>query len=52
VVNYIRNPTWIATNYLQEFAENGKFIYTEEKQKELRENPEKLFEMRKKLEHG
>ncbi|KAJ5370220.1 uncharacterized protein N7496_006312 [Penicillium cataractarum] len=52
VVNYIRNPTWIATNYLQEFAENGKFVYTEEKKKELRENPEMLFEMRKKLEHG
>lgn len=51
VVNFIRNPTWIATNYLQEFAEDGKFVYSEEKKKELRENPSMHFEMRKQLEH-
>ncbi|KAJ5742512.1 uncharacterized protein N7511_011531 [Penicillium nucicola] len=52
VVNYIRNPTWIATNYLEEFAEDGKFVYTEEKKKQLQEDPKALFEMRKQLEHG
>ncbi|KAI2669725.1 hypothetical protein CBS147355_9719 [Penicillium roqueforti] len=52
VVNYIRNPTWIATNYLEELAEDGKFVYTEDKKKQLKENPEALFEIRKQLEHG
>lgn len=51
VVNFIRNPTWIATNLMQEFA-GGKFVYSEEKRKEFRENPALHFEMRKKLEHG
>lgn len=52
VVNYIRNPTWIATNYLEEFVEDGKFIYTEEKKKQFKEDPKALFEIRKQLEHG
>jgi cation diffusion facilitator CzcD-associated flavoprotein CzcO len=52
VVNYIRNPTWIAANFLQEYSEDGNKVYTPEKRQEFREHPEKLFALRKKLEHG
>ena len=52
VVNYIRNPTWIAANFLEEYSEDGVQVYSEEKKQQFRENPEKLFELRKKLEHG
>lgn len=52
VVNYIRSPTWIAANFLEEYSEDGLQIYSEERKKEFRDNPQSLFELRKKLEHG
>ncbi|KAJ3538381.1 hypothetical protein NM208_g5929 [Fusarium decemcellulare] len=52
VVNYIRSPTWIAANFLEEYSDDGNKFYSEEKRKQFRENPESLFELRKKLEHG
>jgi cation diffusion facilitator CzcD-associated flavoprotein CzcO len=52
VVNYIRNPTWIAANFLEEYSEDGKQVYSEEAKQEFRDHPEKLFALRKKLEHG
>ena len=52
VVNYIRSPTWIAANFLEEYSEDGNREYSEEKRRDFRENPEAHFELRKKLEHG
>jgi cation diffusion facilitator CzcD-associated flavoprotein CzcO len=52
LVNYIRNPTWIAANFLEEYSDDGNQTYSEEARKEFREHPEKLFALRKKLEHG
>lgn len=52
IVNYIRSPTWISSNFAAELTPEGKnFQYTEEQKKEFRENPEKLREMRKLIEH-
>ncbi|KAH8807115.1 hypothetical protein F5884DRAFT_702964 [Xylogone sp. PMI_703] len=51
IVNYIRNPTWIAANYLDEFSDGGNYVYSEEKKREFREHPEKHFQMRKQMEH-
>ena len=52
LANYVRNPTWVATNYLQDYSEDGNVLCTEEKRKEFRENPQALFDLRKKLENG
>jgi len=52
VVNYIRNPTWIAANFLEEYSEDGVQTYSEEIRQRFREDPSSLFELRKKLEHG
>lgn len=52
VVTYVRSPTWIAANFLNQFSEDGSKVFTEEQRKEFRENPEKLYQLRKKLEHG
>jgi cation diffusion facilitator CzcD-associated flavoprotein CzcO len=53
VTCFIRNPTWISTNYaVQHAGADGKnFKYTEEQKAEFRSNPNKLFELRKALEH-
>ncbi|KAM5344687.1 hypothetical protein ACJ41O_010549 [Fusarium nematophilum] len=52
IVNYIRNPTWISANYVAEVTPEGKnFQYTEQERKEFRENPAKLLEVRKEIEH-
>ncbi|KKO96957.1 hypothetical protein THAR02_10937 [Trichoderma harzianum] len=52
VTTYVRSPTWIAANFLNQFSEDGSKVFTEDQRKEFRENPEKLFQLRKKLEHG
>lgn len=53
IVNFIRTPTWISSNYAAEFTPDGRnFDYTEAQKQELRDHPEKLFEMRKKIEHS
>ncbi|KIW19410.1 hypothetical protein PV08_03705 [Exophiala spinifera] len=52
VVNYVRSPTWIAANFLEEYSEGGVQVYSEERKKQFREDPSSLFELRKKMEHG
>ncbi|RYC80541.1 putative sterigmatocystin biosynthesis monooxygenase stcW [Fusarium oxysporum f. sp. narcissi] len=53
ITNFIRTPTWISSNYAAEFTPEGKnFQYTEEQKRNLRENPDQLFEMRRKIEHS
>lgn len=52
VTTYVRSPTWIAANFLNQFSEDGSKVFTEDQRKEFREYPEKLFQLRKKLEHG
>ncbi|KAL5324751.1 hypothetical protein ACEPPN_005867 [Leptodophora sp. 'Broadleaf-Isolate-01'] len=51
VVNYVRNPTWVSANWLEEFSDGGNH-YSEEKRKHFRDNPEVLYDLRKKLEDG
>lgn len=52
IVNYIRSPTWISANYTAELTPEGKnFKYTEEQKREFRENPQKLTELRREIEH-
>jgi len=52
MVNFIRSPTWISANYLTDRTKDGgNFKYTEEEKRNFRDNPEKLFAMRKELEH-
>ncbi|KAJ4152243.1 hypothetical protein NW754_004038 [Fusarium falciforme] len=52
IVNYIRTPTWISSNYLAEMTPEGRnFQYTDDQKREFRENPEKLFELRRLIEH-
>lgn len=52
VITYVRSPTWIAANFLNQFSEDGSRTFTEDQRKDFRENPERLFQLRKKLEHG
>ncbi|KAH7021896.1 hypothetical protein EDB80DRAFT_744547 [Ilyonectria destructans] len=53
VTNYIRTPNWISSNFSADLTPEGKnFQYTEEEKKEFRENPEKLFQLRKMIEHN
>ncbi|KAJ4229257.1 hypothetical protein NW757_014067 [Fusarium falciforme] len=52
IVTYIRSPTWISSAFLGEMTPEGKnFQYTEEQKQEFRENPEKLLELRRSIEH-
>jgi len=53
VINYIRSPTWISSNYAAQYTKDGKnFEYTKEQKREFREKPEVLHEMRHNIEHG
>jgi cation diffusion facilitator CzcD-associated flavoprotein CzcO len=53
IVTYFREPTWISANYEAQFTPEGKnFAYTEEQKRQLRENPEELFKLRKAIEHS
>jgi cation diffusion facilitator CzcD-associated flavoprotein CzcO len=53
VTTYVRNPTWISSNFASDYARDGKnFKYTEEEKKEFRESPAKLKALRKEIEHG
>ncbi|KAH0591669.1 hypothetical protein MHUMG1_10600 [Metarhizium humberi] len=53
IVTYIRSPTWITTNFAADFTPEGKnFEYSDEQKARFRENPEELFQLRKKIEHG
>lgn len=53
IVNYIRSPTWVSPTYSSDLTPEGKnFKYTEEEKREFRENPQKLLELRRKIEHN
>ncbi|KJX96439.1 flavin-binding monooxygenase like protein [Zymoseptoria brevis] len=53
VGTYIRSPTWIIPNFLAELTPEGRnFEYTEQQKREFREQPEKLRELRRKMEHA
>lgn len=53
MINYIRSPTWISSNYAAQYTKDGKnFEYTEEQKREFRKKPEVLHEMRHNIEHG
>lgn len=52
MVNYVRNLTWIASNFSGHLTRDGRnFAYTEEEKKKFREDPAAFFEMRKELEN-
>ncbi|KAE8418513.1 hypothetical protein BDV36DRAFT_295153 [Aspergillus pseudocaelatus] len=52
MVNYVRNPTWIASNFSGHLTRDGRnFAYTEEEKKQFREDPVAFFKMRKELEN-
>lgn len=52
ITTYIRTPTWISSTYAAELTPEGKnFSYTEEQKREFKENPQKLFEMRRLIEN-
>ncbi|KAH6886926.1 hypothetical protein B0T10DRAFT_461389 [Thelonectria olida] len=53
IVNYIRSPTWISSNFAAEFTPDGKnFQYTEEQKQSFRDHPETLRAMQREIEHG
>ncbi|CAJ2500396.1 Uu.00g032490.m01.CDS01 [Anthostomella pinea] len=53
LVNYIRNPTWIAVNFLVDKApETSSFKYPEEQRKIWKNDPKAFFEYRQKLEQA
>ncbi|KAL3422860.1 cyclohexanone 1,2-monooxygenase [Phlyctema vagabunda] len=53
LVSYARHPTWISVNLCPELTDNGKnFAYTQEQKLLLRNNPEKMLELRKDLENS
>lgn len=51
LVNYARNPTWVAGNFCANFTKDGSnFAYTDEEKEKFRNDPKAYFEFRKKLE--
>ncbi|CAK7206200.1 hypothetical protein SEUCBS139899_008986 [Sporothrix eucalyptigena] len=51
VVNYIRSPTWVSSPYSADLTPEGKnFQYTEEEKKKLREDPQAMLALRRKIE--
>ncbi|KAF7587762.1 hypothetical protein BBP40_006722 [Aspergillus hancockii] len=53
LANYVRNPTWVASNSSSELARDGKiFAYTEEGKRTFKEDLAALFGMRKELENS
>ncbi|GAB1195159.1 hypothetical protein APSETT444_004413 [Aspergillus pseudonomiae] len=53
MVNYVRNPTWIASNFSGQLTRDGRnFAYTEEEKKRFRDDPVAFFKMRKELENS
>ncbi|KAL9108508.1 MAG: hypothetical protein Q9227_006723 [Pyrenula ochraceoflavens] len=51
VVTYIRSPTWLTPQFAGQLTPNGKnFSYSEKEREDLRQDPEKLLMLRKKIE--
>lgn len=52
LVTYIRSPTWISTNFTNQFTpDGGNYFYSEEDKKNFRDHPEELTKLRKTIEH-
>ncbi|KAI1619258.1 hypothetical protein EDD37DRAFT_217336 [Exophiala viscosa] len=52
LINYIRSPTWISTNFNLDFAPSGDgFVFSEEQKRKFREHPEELTKYRRAIEH-
>ncbi|KAJ5162533.1 hypothetical protein N7492_007925 [Penicillium capsulatum] len=53
LVNYVRNPTWVADNFAFQMTKNGRnFAYTEEEREAFRTDRKAFFEFRKELENA
>ncbi|EPE07939.1 flavin-binding monooxygenase [Ophiostoma piceae UAMH 11346] len=51
MVVYMRSPTWISTNFLDELTPEGRqFPFSEEQKKEWRENPKVFYEYLREME--
>ncbi|KAL1866252.1 hypothetical protein Plec18167_009092, partial [Paecilomyces lecythidis] len=52
ITTYIRSPTWISSNYAAHLTKDGhNFLYSDEEKREFRENKEKFYQYRRKIEH-
>ncbi|OIW22564.1 FAD/NAD(P)-binding domain-containing protein [Coniochaeta ligniaria NRRL 30616] len=53
LISFNRSPTWVAPEFAWQLAADSRdTIYTEEQRAEFRNNPEKLTEYRRDIEHG
>lgn len=53
LVNYVRNPTWVADNFaFQLTKDGGNFAYTEEERELFRNDRKAFFKFRKELENA
>jgi cation diffusion facilitator CzcD-associated flavoprotein CzcO len=51
ITTYIRSPTWISPNFAGRLAKHGRnFSYSDEEKREFREDGQKFYEYRKKIE--
>lgn len=52
IVNYVRNPTWVAANFAAELTPEGKnFAYSEAQKARFRDDADAFYEMRHEMEH-
>ncbi|KAL2071056.1 hypothetical protein VTL71DRAFT_12291 [Oculimacula yallundae] len=53
VVNFVRSPLWISSNFASEFTPEGvNFDYDEATRKNFEDNPDQLYDLRHKIEHA
>lgn len=53
VVNFVRSPLWISSNFASEFTPEGvNFDYDEASRNNFEENPEQLHDLRHRIEHA
>lgn len=53
LVNYVRNPTWVADNFAFHMTKDGRnFAYSEEEREKFRTDPKAFFNFRKELENA
>ena len=51
MVVYMRSPTWISTNFLDELTPEGhQFNFSEEQKKQWREDPKAFYEYLREME--
>ena len=52
LVNYVRNPTWVAENFIfQMYEGGGNRPYSKEEREAFRKDPKMFYEFRKRLEN-